>query len=433
MSRPRTRHDADADAPPVAVPEPGHGHGHGHGPVPPSSRRVRRMLLLLLAPVAAAALVAVGVLYPWGGEDERAQRSVGTPVDGVVTAATAGPCLAPGQVQVGTPAPGADECLAVEVMLDEGPAAGTAITKTVPLEPSTPRFAVGDEVVLSFSGADASNPASYQLRDFQRGVPLLALGALFVFAVLLLGRWQGLASLVSLGVSFAIIVLFLLPAILAGRDPLLVAIAGAGLIMFVTLYTTHGFSARTSVAVLGTMTSLALIGVLSAVFSAAANLTGLGGDTSDLIGTLGEGVDARGLLLAGVVIGALGVLDDVTVTQASAVWELRRANPSLGWRGLYTAALRIGRDHVGSAVNTLVLAYVGAALPLLLLSSLADVGLSPILQSQDIASEIVRTLTGSIGIVAAVPLTTVLAALIAVRDDVPGDAALSRPESPRTG
>ncbi|WP_369785955.1 YibE/F family protein [Saccharomonospora xinjiangensis] len=381
---------------------------------------MRRMLLVLLAPIAAATLVAVGVLYPWGGGGERESNSVGTPVDGVVTAAAAGPCLSPGQVQVGEPSPDERQCLSVDVRLQDGPGEGATITKILPLEPSSPRFAVGDEVVLAFGGADAGDAASYQLRDFQRGVPLLLLGVLFAGAVLLLGRWQGLASLAALGISFAVIALFVLPAILAGESPLLVAIAAAGLIMFIALYLTHGLSARTSVAVLGTMVSLALIGVLSAVFSAAAQLTGLDTDTSTLIGALGEGIDARGLLLAGIVIGALGVLDDVTVAQASAVWELRRANPTLTWRGLYAAGLRIGRAHVGSAVNTLVLAYAGAALPLLLLSSLADVGLSPILQSQDVASEIVRTLAGSIGIVAAVPLTTLLAAVIAVRDESPG-------------
>ncbi len=380
-------------------------------------------------------LVAVAVLYPWGG-DEQAHRSVGTPVDGVVTAATSGPCLAPGQVQVGAPAPDDKRCLTVEVTLSDGPAQGATITKSMPVEPTSPRFAVGDEVVLSYSGADPTDPASYQLQDFQRGVPLLLLAALFVGAVLVFGRWQGLASLIALGISFATIALFVLPAILAGRDPLLVAIAGAGLIMFVALYLTHGISARTSVAVLGTMVSLTLIGLLSALFSAMAKLTGLDSDTSTLIGSLDHTIDARGLLLAGVVIGALGVLDDVTVTQASAVWELRRADPSLDWRGLYTAALRIGRAHVGSAVNTLVLAYAGTALPLLLLSALADVGLSPILQSQDVAQEIVRTLAGSIGIVAAVPLTTLLAAFIAVRDDVSGSPRpernrVSRRESPR--
>jgi uncharacterized membrane protein len=305
--------------------------------------------------------------------------------------------------------------------MTDGPATGQNVRLTVPIEPSTPRFSVGDKIVLSYNGGGVADANSFQLVDFQRGLPLAALAALFAIAVIVLGRWQGMAALIALGLSFLVIALFVLPAILAGENPLEVAIAGAGVIMFIALYLTHGVSARTSAAVLGTMASLALIGGLSAVFSAAATLTGLDDGTSNLIGSLGHGIDARGLLLAGVVIGALGVLDDVTVTQTSAVWELRRANPSLGWRELYGAGLRIGRDHVGSAVNTLVMAYAGAALPVLLYSSISGVGVGAIFGSEDIAQEIVRTLAGSVGIVAAVPVTTILAALIASREPATGD------------
>jgi hypothetical protein len=217
--------------------------------------------------------------------------------------------------------------------------------------------------------------------------------------VLALGRWRGLAALAALGLSFVVLLLFVLPAILAGHNPLWVAVVGACLIMFVVLYLTHGPSARTSTAVLGTLVSLLLIGGLSAAFTTLARLTGLDDTTSALIGALGTGVDARGLLLAGVVIGALGVLDDVTVTQTSAVWELHGANPALGARGLFTAAMRIGRDHVSSAVNTLVLAYAGASLPLMLIFSVSGRGLGDVVTTQEVATEIVRTLVGRIGLV----------------------------------
>ncbi|HJQ45546.1 MAG TPA: YibE/F family protein [Amycolatopsis sp.] len=396
------------------------GHGHGHGPAAPASRRVRLLLIWLLGPVALATVVAALVLYPWGKTKPASTYQQGIPVHGTVTTATSGPCLAPGQVHVGdTRDPGAKPCLTVDVVLSDGPASGSTIEVVLPIEPSTPRFSVGDKVVLSYNGGNAKDPSSYQLVDFERGLPLALLAGLFAVAVVVLGRWRGLAALGALLLSFVVLVLFVLPAILAGENPLLVAIVGAGLIMFVALYLTHGLSARTSVAVLGTMASLALIGVLSVIFSAAASLTGLDDSTSTLIGSLGHGIDARGLLLAGIVIGALGVLDDVTVTQTSAVWELRRANPDLSWRELYGAGLRIGRDHVGSAVNTLVMAYAGAALPVMLYSSISGVGLGAILGSQDVAQEIVRTLAGSVGIVAAVPVTTVLAALIASRETLP--------------
>ena len=246
------------------------------------------------------------------------------------------------------------------------------------------------------------------------------LAALFAAAVLVLGRWRGLAALAALAVGFAVLLVFVLPSILDGHNPLAVAVVGAGVIMFAVLYLTHGLSARTSTAVLGTLVSLALIGALGAGFTAAARLTGLG-----------VGIDTRGLLLAGMVIGALGVLDDVTVTQTSAVWELRRANPTLGARALYGAAMRIGRDHVSSAVNTLVLAYAGASLPLMLLFSVSGRGLGEVATSQDVATEIVRTLVGSIGLVASVPVTTAVAALVASREQPAGHEEPGRAASPR--
>ncbi|CRK58103.1 YibE/F-like protein [Alloactinosynnema sp. L-07] len=393
--------------PAAAEPSPGsgHGHGHGHGPATPVSARVRKLLIALVAPFALAAVAGVALLFPTGdGPADVGQQ----PVLGSVTAAQAGPCGEGGDDK---------QCLIVTVLMSDGKAAGSDIRTTVPVEPSTPRFAVGDDVVLAYSGGDPLSGGSYQLVDFQRGVPLAVLAALFAAAVLALGRWQGLKALVSLGATFAVLLLFILPAILRGENPLLVAVAGAGVIMFVVLYLTHGLSARTTTAVLGTMVSLALIGVLSAAFAAAAKLTGLDEETANLVGSLGTPIDTRGLLLAGIVIGALGVLDDVTITQTSAVWELRAANPALGFRELYAAGGRIGRDHVSSAVNTLVMAYAGAALPVLLYSSISGVGLGTILGSQSIAQEIVRTLVGSIGLVAAVPVTTAIAAWVAIHEE----------------
>jgi uncharacterized membrane protein len=373
---------------------------------------VRTVIALLLIPFALAAVAGAVLLYPFG-DQKQVRAGAGTPVDGVVTAANQGSCN--GDVQVGDQAE-ANQCLIVTVQMSDGPAPGQEIRTLIPIEPATPRVAVNDKVVLSYGGGNATDGQSYQLVDFQREIPLALLAGLFAIAVLLLGRWQGLKALVALGISFAVLVLFVLPAIISGENPLLVAIAGAGVIMFVVLYLTHGFSARTSTSVLGTMVSLTLIGLLGAAWAAFANLTGIDEDTSTLVGLLDAPIDTRGLLLAGVVIGALGVLDDVTVTQTSAVWELRAANPSLSRRQLYTSALRIGRDHVASAVNTLVMAYAGAALPLLLYSSISGVGIVNIVSSQSIAQEIVRTLVGSIGLVAAVPVTTALAAAVAASE-----------------
>jgi uncharacterized membrane protein len=395
---------------PPATVEPPTGHGHGHSPAPPSGRRVRILIAALLVPCGVAALVGLALLFPRGGLPTPPATLNQQPVHATVTQASASDC---------TPGSGDKACVTLLLAMVDGPQPGRDLVQVVPVEPSTPKFAVGDKVVLSYSGGDATDPGSYQVVDFQRSQPLIYLAGLFAAAVLVLGRWRGLAALAALGLSFAVLLFFVLPAILAGRDPLAVAVVGSGLIMFAVLYLTHGFSARTSVAVLGTLVSLALIGGLGAAFAAASSLTGLDDQTANLIATLGTGVDARGLLLAGVVIGALGVLDDVTVTQTSAVWELRRADPAMGPGELFGAAMRIGRDHVASAVNTLVLAYAGAALPLMLLFSLSGRAIGDVLTTQDVATEIIRTLVGSIGLVASVPITTALAAVVASREQSP--------------
>jgi uncharacterized membrane protein len=366
---------------------------------------VRLFIAALLVPCALATLVGLGVLWPTAAAPGAPDS--GTPVHGRITATKVSEC---------TPGSGDNGCLALVIHLADGPLPGRDLAQIVPVEPSTPRYAVGDEVVLSYSGGNPDDPGSYSVVDFQRGASLWWLAGLFAAAVLVLGRWRGLAALVALALSFVVLTVFVLPAILQGHNPLAVAIVGACLIMFVVLYLTHGPSARTSTAVLGTLASLALIGALSYGFTVASRLTGIDEQTSTLIQSLGTAVDTRGLLLAGIVIGALGVLDDVTVTQTSAVWELRRADPTMGARGLFTAAMRIGRDHVSSAVNTLVLAYAGASLPLLLLFTLSGRSLGEVVTSQDVATEVVRTLVGSIGLVASVPITTALAALVAGRE-----------------
>ena len=387
-----------------AVAAAGHGHGHGHGPAAPAGRRVRLLIAALLVPCGLAALVGVVLLWPGAGP---APVTAQVPVRGEVTGAQAADC---------TPGSGEGGCAALEILMADGPLPGRALVQLVPVEPSTPTFGVGDDIVLAYSGGDPSDPGSYQVVDFQRSGALAWLAVLFAGAVLLLARLRGLLALGALVLSFVVLLGFVLPAILDGRDPLAVAVTGSGLIMFAVLYLTHGFSARTSTAVLGTLVSLALIGVLGTAFSAAARLTGIDDQTATLIASLDTGVDARGLLLAGVVIGALGVLDDVTVTQTSAVWELHRADPSMSTAGLFAAAMRIGRDHVASAVNTLVLAYAGASLPLMLLFSLSGQGLGDVLTTQSVATEVVRTLVGSIGLVASVPITTALAAVVATRE-----------------
>lgn len=416
----RHRHRAEPAAVPFLLPQhgqgqgPGHGHGHGHGPAHPASHRVRMLLVVTLVPLALATVI--GLWLTWPGDPPRSKVDVGfgqQPVQGQVLATTPAPCTNgnAGASQV-------KQCISLTVLLTSGDSPGVTIQQVLPDEPSTPHFAAGDDIVLAYTGGNPSEAESYQVQDFQRSGSMLWLVALFAAAVLLIGRWRGLASLLALGFSFLVLAVYLFPAILTGASPVVVGVLAASVIMFGVLYLTHGVSAQTSSAVLGTVLSLALIGVLGTAFSATTRLTGLDDDTAKLIGVLGHGIDARGLLLAGMVIGALGVLDDVTVTQTSAVWELRRANPELDIRALYSSALRIGRDHISSAVNTLALAYTGAALPVLLIFAVSGQGFGTMVTTQDIAQEVVRTLVGSIGLVAAVPITTAIAALVARHDHI---------------
>jgi uncharacterized membrane protein len=378
------------------------------------------LLATTLAPVALATLIGLWLTWPGGTPGGSVDIGFGQrPVRGEVLARASAPCTK-GGAGVGGSLAGAQakRCISLGVLLTDGDSPGVTIQQVLPDEPSTPQFAVGDRVVLAYTGGNPSEAGSYQIQDFQRGAPMGWLVALFAVAVLLLGRWRGLASLVALGFSFLVLVVYLFPAILSGGNPVIVGVLAAIVIMFGVLYLTYGVSARTSSAVLGTVLSLALIGVLGTAFSAVTQLTGLDEDTANLVRVLGHGVNARGLLLAGMIIGALGVLDDVTVTQTSAVWELRRANPALSARALYTAALRIGRDHISSAVNTLVLAYAGATLPALLAFALSGQSFGTLITTQNVAQEVVRTLVGSIGLVAAVPITTAIAALVARHDTI---------------
>jgi uncharacterized membrane protein len=304
-------------------------------------------------------------------------------------------------------------CTLVVFELLEGPTPGGVATQEFEELPSTPTFASGDRVVMNY--LPESEPAfQYQFADRERRGLLIGLTVVFALAVVGLGRLRGLAALVGLGLSVMILIAFIVPATLAGTDPVLVAAVGALAIAMASLYLAHGFTDLTHVALLGATGALVITVILSSVMTNLARFSGLAGEES-LYLTLFGGIDVAGLLLAGIVLGALGALDDVTVTQASTVWELRRANPALGVGELTAAGLRVGRDHIASTVNTLLLAYAGASIPLLLLFGLSQQSLGTIANSEVVAVEIVRTLVGSIGLVAAVPITTWLAARTVIR------------------
>jgi len=270
----------------------------------------------------------------------------------------------------------------------------------------------GQTVVILYTTAADGAPA-FQIIDRYRLDSLIPFLIIFVLAVIILSRWQGLGSLLGMGVSLLVIALFIVPKILAGHDPLAVSITGCLLIMFVTLYLAHGFSRQTTVALMATFLTLLFTGGLSILFVNIMHLTGLGSEDaySLKLGSLAI-VNFRGLLLGGMLIGALGVLDDVTTGLTASVYELHRANAKLTTWELVSAGLRVGREHVASLVNTLVLAYAGASLPIfiILVTNPNNYPLWSIINSEMIMEEIVRTLSGSFGLIIAVPLTTFLAA-----------------------
>ena len=286
-------------------------------------------------------------------------------------------------------------------------------------DPTGDTFRSGQRVRLSIL-EQAGQPTFYNIRDLERGRPMVALAVLFVLAVIAFGRWQGVRSLIGLACSFAVIVGFVVPAILRGRSPVPVALVGAMAIMLASLYLSYGVGRKTTAAVVGTALALALTGALTAGFVELAALTGLASEDALNASFQVGGISLQGLLLAGIILGGLGVLDDVTVSQASLVFELRRADPAAGFAELTRGALAVGRDHVAASVNTLFLAYAGASLPLLVLFVSGGDSLGTVATAEAVAVEVVRTLCGSVGLIAAVPLTTMLAASLALEEPAAG-------------
>ena len=307
-------------------------------------------------------------------------------------------------------------CTTAQIELSTGPDAGTIATLELFPGQDSGLFPGRDVMVtLDFDGSIvAISPASmesmYRYADYQRRWLLVAITALFALAVIALGRWKGVAALTGLGLSVFIILFWLIPSLLDGNPALAVAMIGAAAVAYLALYVSHGINRTSTIALLGTLAALFLITGLSWVTTVLAQFTGLATEEATLLLTL-EGFDIRGLLIAGIVIGAAGALDDVTVTQASAIAEIRSADPSIGFKPLFMRGMSIGRAHVGSIVNTLVLAYLGAAMPLTILFILAQQSFGAVANSEVVAVEIVRSLVGTIGIVAAVPLTTWMATM----------------------
>jgi len=273
-------------------------------------------------------------------------------------------------------------------------------------------YKTGDKVLVSRSlSSDGSE--KFYVTDYVRRGNLYLLSVLFFIVVLLTGRWRGFRAILGLGLSFFIIFYFIIPQILKGNNPLAVSLFFSILIIVASTYLVYGLNKKSNIAIVGTFAGIAIVGTLSLVFTKLTHLAGFAYDESlYLVSLMGGDINLQGLLLAGFIIGALGVLDDITVSQVSTVKELTEANSALKLRETYKRAMKVGVDHIASMVNTLFLAYAGASFSLLLLFSFKQspfLTFSQVINNEIIATEIVRTLVGSIGLTLAVPITTLLA------------------------
>ena len=387
--------------------------GHSHGSAPAASQRTRRIVTVALVPAGIATLIAMIMLWPGSiaTPDENVGYQGGVRAFGTVIAVNEVAC--PAAIKnTAQPADWVQRCGSATVEITDGPGKGQNVTVDLVHGPAAAQLFVNDDLVLQYVPDTVSEGRPYAVLDHQRSTPMIWMLALAAAAIVAFGRWRGIRSLAGLAVSFAVLLLFVIPAILQGSSPLLIAVVGSSAIMFAALYLTHGVNVHTSVAVAGTLVSLVITGTLGVVFTSAMRLTGVASEDSSYLSATQGGLDLRGLLLAGIVIGALGVLDDVTVTQATTVAELS-ADRRASRLQLYRAASRVGRAHVASAVNTIVLAYAGASLPLFLVIAAATRPVAELITSEFIAQEVLRSAVGTMGLVASVPITTALAVLVA--------------------
>jgi len=281
------------------------------------------------------------------------------------------------------------------------------------------RYNLGDKVVVSF-GKDFKGNDNFYISDFVRRDSLIWLFIIFVILTIFIAKWRGLMSLIGMAISFAIIFLYILPNISSGFDPIQVAITGSLFIIPVTFYFSHGFNKKTTVAIIGTIIALIITGLLANLFVNFARLTGFGSEEASFLEVAKQGaINMKGLLLAGIIIGVLGVLDDITISQSAIVFQLKEINNKLKFGELYDRAMSVGQDHISSMVNTLILVYTGAALPLLILFINNPHPFSEVVNYEMIADEIIRTLIGSIGLILSVPITTFIASVTATNNSNP--------------
>jgi uncharacterized membrane protein len=377
------------------------GQGAPHPPL--LATGAGRLLAGVAGALAVATIAGLALLWPGrlpaGEQQAFGGRSLGASVTAVRTT------RCPGPVE--------QRCRSVVVRVADGADRGRHATLDLGPANATPSLTVGQRVRVQRSEPGAGS--RYAFVDVDRRAPMLWLAVAVAVLAAIVARLRGLLALAGVVASVALVVAFLVPAILAGADPVLVSLTAAMAVMFVTVLCTYGPGAQSLAASVGIGLSLLAAALVGRLMVGAAHLDGRTGELQQLLVLGARGVSLQGIVLAGMVVGALGVLTDMAVSQASAVAALRRADPALGPRGLYRGAFEVGRDHLAATIHTLVLAYVGAALPLILVLRDAHVGATDALNGQIVAEPVVATLVGAIALVAAVPLTTALAAILVAR------------------
>jgi uncharacterized membrane protein len=371
---------------------------------------VLQLVVLGLSLILVATVIGLITLWPDGSSAARKAPATSQPLEhATVEAVRRIECAAPGRF----------ECARVMIRVRSGPDEGQLAGFTIGETTEDIRVSVGDRIrVFRLPGAASASAGGvrldrYGFSDYERQRPLAWLTVIFCLVVVAAGRLRALRALVGLGLSLLIVVWFVVPAILDGGDPVGVALAGALAVMFVTIPLAHGLGAKAVAAMLGTAAAIGLTALLASIATDAVHLTGISSDEASYLHAIAGDLSLQGLLLAGMIIGALGVLDDLTVSQASTVMALRRASPQLSTRRVIHEALDVGHDHIAATVNTLVLAYVGASLPVLLIFSLGGWSFGQAINTEAVAEQVVAMIVGSIGLIAAVPITTWLAAVIA--------------------
>ena len=388
-----------------------HTHSHRPSDHPADRKRQRtalRILITVLIPLGVWTVIGLIALWP-GDISEHVQKDLSTyTVEGVSTVSGEISTLEEMGCEgmIGS-SPGSEAvCASGLATVLEGPEEGAEVDIQLTAAVYSAGADVGDKIVL-FRVPMEGGEATYQFSDFERKVPLIVITIAFAVAVVAVARWRGFASLIGLTFAGFIMVKFMFPALVAGSNPILVGLIGSSAIMFVVLYSAHGFSARTTTALVGTLFGLLLTAGLGYGVTKWAHLTGVASEDDFLLAASAPDMNLVSVVMCGIIIAGLGVLNDVTITQASAVWELAEdGDPDQ--RRLFSRAMRIGRDHIASTVYTIAFATAGAALSALLLIAVYQRPLFEVLQTETFSGEIIRTLVGSIGLVLAVPLTTAI-------------------------